>query len=258
MTQVKQSKLSVKQLNEKSNRAVTMIKLGKTVIKTEVADTVPGEFPMEEWCTFPLEVPSDGFRQHILGRFPGGCETRLVEPHSESEVIHLPVYSGEEITDARAFDAFRGGSDAIGLSAKVPVITLAAKFTQKKNGQSSQALYVLPIWKDSTSLLLELYWAEGNPEEDGLNPEWHIESSAKVPVDQALAKLRESCRHLPNSADSKYFLYLNPPSLGEHVLGEGRECESKIWPREWPFDRNDKMLDALDQLADIIVQVEKD
>jgi hypothetical protein len=257
MTQVKQSRISVKQLESKSKRAVTMIKLGKTVIKTEVAETVPGEFPMEEWCTFPLEVPSEGFKQHILGRFPGGFQTRLVEPDSESEVIHLPVYTGEEISDARAFDAMMAGSGSAWADAKVPVITLAAKFTQKRSGQSSQALYVLPIWKDSTSLLLELYWSEGNPEEDGLNPEWHIEASKRLPVDQGLAKLRESCSHLPDSADSKYFLYMNPSSLGDHALGEGRECHSKIWPREWSFDRSDKMLNALDQLADIIVQVEK-
>jgi hypothetical protein len=47
-------------------------------------------------------------------------------------------------------------------------------------------------------------------------------------------------------------LYINPISLGTHVLGEGQEHPNKFWSREWKFNQHEMMLDALDRLSETL------
>ena len=246
----------VKQLERESGKISTLIKLGKVVIKTEWSKTVPGEFPTTEWRSFPLQIPSEEFNKHVLGRLDGGVKN---SDQDDLEVIHLPVYIGEDICDARIFEEVSGDPAGAENLAKVPVVSVATKSCGECSGSGvqTQSVSVLPVWSDGTSIVLDLEWYEGNPMEGGVNPEWFIKSSPKLSVKDSLQKLKESSG--PSSVADKnccHCLHVNPASLGTHVLGDGcvNSCSSasKIWPRIWKFETHEKMLNAIDKLSEAL------
>ena len=244
----------VKQFEKEPGKIYTLIKLGKVVIKTEWSETVPGEFPITEWRSFPLQIPSDGFKKCILGSLPGGVRTGDID--EKLELIHLPVYIGEDICDARTFEEATGSADGAGNLAKIPVATIATKSCGEcsSSGVQTQSLAVLPIWSDGSSIVLELEWYEGDPMEGNINPEWYIRASPKLSVKEGLKTLKGSSK--PSSIADKRCcccMHVNPVTLGTHVLGEGNmhpcSSTSNIWPRLWKFDAPERMLDAIDKLS---------
>lgn len=246
----------VKQFEKEPGKISTLIKLGKIVIKTEWSKTVPGEFPITEWRSFPLQIPSEEFSKHVLGRLNGGVKNGSQE---DPEVIHLPVYVGEDICDARIFEELPHDPARAESLAKVPVVSVATKTCGEcsSSGVQTQSLSVLPVWSDGTSIVLDLEWYEGDPMEGGVNPEWFIKASPKLSVKDSLQRLKESSG--PCSIADKNCcccLHVNPVSLGTHVLGEGcvNSCSSasKIWPRIWKFETHEKMLNAIDKLSEAL------
>ena len=244
----------VKQFEKEPGKISTLIKLGNVVIKTEWSETIPGEFPITEWRSFPLQIPSDGFKKYVLGSLPGGVRTGNVD--EDLEVVHLPVYVGEDICDARTFEEAPAHAAGTKRLAKVPIVTIATKACGEcsSSHMQTQSLSVLPIWSDGTSLVLELDWYEGDPMEGNINPEWYIQASPKLSVKEALQKLKGSSN--PSSiADNRCCccMHVNPVSLGTHVLGDGSvdscSARSSIWPRLWRFGTHEKMLDAIDRLS---------
>lgn len=251
---MKEGNPSIKQFESEPGKIVTLIKLGKIVIRTEMCEMVPGEFPITVWRSFPLEIPSNGFKKYIMGRFPGGHNINPIK--DESEVINLPVYTGDDICDAIIFEDFSSDPEKMRAIAKIPIVTIATKTCgQYSDGRLIQSLSVLPIWNDGTSMVLELDWSEGNPAEDCINPEWYIQASPRLSVNEGLQKLRECSRPFPIAEKCSHHLYVNPSSLGTHVLGEGKEYSSKIWRHEWKFDECKKMLDAVGRLAQKIAEL---
>jgi hypothetical protein len=245
----------VKQFEKEPGKIHTLIKLGKVVIKTEWSGTVPGEFPITEWRSFPLQIPSDGFKKYILGSLPGGVKTGNMDENVET--INLPVYIGEDICDTRIFDDAQSSSSVLKNQAKVPIVTIATKACGEcsSSGVQTQSLSVLPIWNDGTSIVMELEWYEGDPMEGNINPEWYIQASPKLTVKEGLQKLKASSS--PCSIADKNCcrcIHINPLSLGRHVLGElrVRSCSSasKVWPQSWRLGTHQEMLDALDKLSE--------
>jgi hypothetical protein len=245
----------VKQFEKEPGKIHTLIKLGKVVIKTEWSETTPGEFPITEWRSFPLQIPSNGFKKYILGSLPGRVKTGNVEENVET--IHLPVYIGEDICDTRLFEDLQNSSSVAKNQAKIPIATVATKACGEcsSSGLQTQSLSVLPIWNDGTSIVLELDWYEGDPMEGNINPEWYIQASPRLSVKDGLQKLKRSSK--PCSIADKHLcccMHITPVSLGTHVLGEGdvRSCSSpsKVWSQLWKFDTHEKMLDAIDKLSE--------
>lgn len=246
-----EKKDSVKRFESEPGKTVTMIKLGGIVIKTEMCATTPCELPIDEWRSIPLEIPSDGIKKHLLGRFPGGIEYN--SGSADPEVINLPVYTGEEVADAEIFERFSNNPESIDSNAKIPVMTITTKACGRySDGRKIQSVNVLPIWSDDTSIVLELDWSEGNPAEDAINPEWYLRASPRLSIIDGLQKLRECSRIHPLAEECSYHIYVNPCCLGKRVLGEGQEYPSKIWQREWKFDRREEMIEALSKLLEAI------
>ena len=246
----------VKQFEKEPGKISTLIKLGKVVIRTEWKETVPGEFPITEWRSFPLQIPSNGFKQHIMGSLPGGVKTGNSKD-DDPEVIDLPVYIGEDICDARIFEEASAKPNGTKNLAKVPVATIATKACGQcsSTGVQTQSLSVMPIWNDGTSIVLDLDWYEGDPMEGNIDPEWYIQASPRLSVKEGLQKLKENSK--PCSIADKnccFCMHVTPVSLGTHVLGGkgANPCSSpnKVWPQLWKFDSHEKMLSAIDKLSE--------
>jgi hypothetical protein len=245
----------VKQFEKRSGEVSTLMKLGSAVIRTEWFETIPGEYPITEWRSFPLQIPSNGSKKCIPGSVYG--EIRKGNVEEDLETIRLPVYVGEDICDGRVFDEAPVSPGGTKNLTKIPIATIASKACGEcsSSGVQTQSLCVLPIWSDGTSIVLELDWYEGDPMEGNINPEWYVKASARLSVKEGLQRLKGSSK--PCSIADKHCcrcMLVNPVSLGKHVLGEGHahpcSSPSKVWPQLWKFDDHEKMLGAIDKLSE--------
>ena len=250
----------MKHFEREPGKISTLIKLGKIVIRTEWSETISGEFPITEWRSFPLQIPSDGFKKHVVSQFASGLKTSHVN-NENLEVINLPVYIGEDICDAKTFEA--ADPHTTESITKIPIVTVATKVCGQcsHTGMETQFLSVLPVWEDDSSLVLDLEWYEGSPMEGDINPEWHVQASPRLSVREGLQKLKESSRSLPIAKNTSYCIYVNPASLGTHLFGQCQEtaCRSprKIWNHAWKFDSHEKMSGAIDLLSETLCQAFK-
>jgi len=238
------------QFGNEPAKTVTLLKFGGIVLKTESCEVVPCELPTAEWLSIPLEIPSEGAKHFIQGRFPGGVSTgSSVEP----ELLRLPVYTGEEDFDASAFEELSRNAGPTNHEVKIPIVTITAKACGRiDEGRTIQSFSILPIWKDKTSIILELDWHEGNAAEGSINPEWFIRATPKLPLEHGFQKLKDCSKLHPSAEECSYHLYVNPASLGKHVLGDGQEYPSRIWQREWTFSNREEMLTAITRLSEAI------
>jgi hypothetical protein len=224
---------------ENDRVTTTIIKLGNIAIKTQWSGVKRGEFPITEWRTFPLEVPSDGFKHYILGR-------SLEEKNCD--VVHLPVYVGEDICDSSMFEDLLDKPDQAEDLAMYPSLTISTKCHGNygsNEGNDVQSIAVLPIWADKTSMILELDWF------GEVSPECFVKASEKLSIEEGLQRFKELCRPYP-LVNCSYHLYMTPVSLGTHILGEGRESPNKFWSKEWRFDTKEKLLDAINSISETL------
>ncbi len=238
------------QFGEDLGKTVTLLKFGGIVLKTESSEIIPCEVPMAEMRSIPLEIPIDGIKHHIQGRFPGGAS---LGPTDDSGLMSLPLYTGEESSAAQVFEELVKNGGSTNTEVKIPMVTITTKVCGRcDDGREVQSLGVLPLWRDNTAIMLELDWSEGSPAEDAINPEWFIRASPKLPVDQGFQRLKDCSKLSPLIETCSYHLYVNPASLGKQVLGEGRQYPSTSWQREWVFKSREELLNAIMRLAETI------
>ena len=250
----------MKHFEREPGKISTLIKLGKIVIRTEWSETVSGEFPITEWRSFPLQIPSDNFKKYIVSQFASGLKINHVN-NENLEVINLPVYIGEDICDAKIFEA--ADTKTAESITKIPIVTVATKVCGQcsHTGMETQFLSVLPVWGDDSSLVLDLEWYEGIPMEGDINPEWHVQASPRLSVREGLQKLKESSRSFPHAENPSYCIYVNPASLGTHLFGQSEEtpCRTprKTWNHAWKFNTHEKLSGAIDLLSETLCQAFK-
>jgi len=223
-----------------------LFNLEGVVFGTEMAKTKLGEFPiMDTWHPLFLEIPEGGSKGDMRGRFIGSFSspTSAVE-WDKSRIVNLPAYKDTQRCQQEMLKSTKVSKEF----PNVPVITLAIRYDGCYCEQRrAQAVSVLPVWLDDTSVLLELDWCEG-PIEDCSNAEWHLRASTRLPIRDGLDELRKSCRNPPIWENCCFSLYIIPPFLGSHLLGAGKRISSKVWQREWKYTQHGQVMAALNQI----------
>jgi len=234
-----------------SRRNIFLFNLGGVVFRTEVAEIVLGEFPIDAWYPLLLEIPEGNSKKCISGRFLGPCVSRV--EWDISRVINLPVYKNTEGYDPETLRRVKALNE---FPNTVPVVTVANRYDGCYCDQRrAQMVSVFPVWADGTSILLELDWYEGSLE-DCCNPEWHIRASPRVSLKDGVDRLRRICRNHPMWEDCSFYVYVIPPFLGSHLLGSGNGDSSKVWQKEWRYSNHGDMLGALGKIVTTIMELE--
>ncbi len=231
------------------NKTVTLLKFAGIVLKLESNEVIPCELPISECRSIPLEIPSENLNQFVHSRFPRAGPN---DPADDPEPLTVPVYIGQETYDERAFEELSKNVARTNHGFKIPVVTISAKACGRyDDGRAIQSLGILPIWKDKTTIMLEFDWHEGWTE-DYASPEWFIRASPKLPLEHGFEQLKNTAKLHPPAENCSYHLYVNPASLGQHIMGKGQEYPSKIWQREWTFNTREEMLTAIARLAETV------
>jgi len=242
MTQDKDA-FRVSRYEIEDHRSIFLFNSGGVVFRTEVAEIVLGEFPIDAWYPLLLEIPEGSSKKCISGRFLGPCVSRV--EWDESRVINLPIYENTKRYQREALRSVEASKD---FRYAVPDVTVAKRIGGYYCEQSrAQTVSVLPVWADGTSMLLELDWYEGTSE-DCSNPEWHLQASPRVFLEDGVNRLRKICRNRPAWQDCSFYVYVIPPFLGSNLLGQGNENSNKVWQKEWRYSKHGDMLSALGKL----------
>ncbi len=222
------------------------------VFEAEIAGLIPGEFPIDAWHPLSLEIPEKGSKTHIGGRFPAPLSSFLSPVEWDmSRVINLPIYKNAKEYPQASLGGLRASKE---FPSGVPVATVAARYDGCYCDQRrAQAASVFLVWVDGKSLVLEVDWCEGSLE-DGINPEWHLRSSSPLPVREGLEGLRRTVCTPPAWEDCSFYLYVNPPFLGRHLLGEGEKIPSIIWQQEWRYSEHEEMMLALNRIMTTVME----
>lgn len=234
---------------------VVFFKRRDTVIKGHFSEVVRGEFPLTHYEAVPLQLPPGGSTSNMMQRFLR--HPSVTEDGGFVDIIHLPLYSAESLSDTRALEdssksrrPTRSGETAV--IAKTPLLVIATRgCTSMDDGRYSQVVNVLPIWSDGTAVLLELDWCEGNPCEDCINPEWHLRASTGLLLDQGLAQFVDCSKMFPGWEKCRFHMYVIPSLLGGQILPDRREQgPSPLWPHQWTFATCDELRSAVHRFAD--------
>ena len=193
-----------------------------------------GEFPIDAWKQYPLEVPKEGCKGSITGRCFHAFGLAVKEPvWNTDRVIKLPVYPAmlfkvtERDSDSEFLNALIQGWSLFHVFDEVPILAIATGVAGCYcDSREFQTISVLPIWQDSVGRILELNWAEG-PLEDCISPEWYLRSTPLLGLGKAIEEAKKICRQEPPWDNLSFFIYAIPPFLGSLLRGKRVRCN--LW-----------------------------
>jgi hypothetical protein len=218
---------------------------------------VRGEFPINGWKQYPLEIPRDGCKRSITGRSFHAFGLAVEEPSWYlNRTIKLPLYpdsllkliekDNEILRELIQKWKFSHAFD------EIPVLTIAAGVAGCYcDFREFQTVAVLPIWHDSVGRILELNWAEG-PLEDCVSPEWYLKSTPLLGLEKAIEKAKRFCDQELIWEDLSFFIHMTPSFMGNSLRGERSKCD--IW-HEWKYNQYSEWKEDLNFIFSNVLEV---
>jgi hypothetical protein len=202
---------------------------------------VLGEFPIDAWKQYPLEVPKEGYKEGITSRCFHAFGLAVKEPIWHlNRTIKLPLYPDrilkfiEKDPNSRFLRALIQEWKLFHIFNEIPVLAIAVKVAGSYcDLREFQTTAVLPIWQDSVGRLLELDWAEG-PLEDCISPEWYLKSTPLLGLEKAVKEAKRLCYQELPWEDLSFFIYMVPPFLGNFLKGKKIRCN--FW-HGWKYNQ---------------------
>ena len=188
-----------------------------------ITGTHLGEIPIDGWKPYFLEVPKKRFKKDIVGRTHQALEINLKNTTwDRNRVVVLPVYMGSPNTDFEKLKLVIKHWDKICIPDEVPCLAIAFKYRGfYSDNRETQFVSVLIIWNDAVARIISLDWTEG-PLEDCVTPEWYIESTSLMNLNDAFEKLKSVYKNI--SLNNPYFsIYTIPSCLGQSLTGEMKD-----------------------------------
>ena len=196
----------------------------------------PGEYPIDGWNPYYLEVPRDGIKKDVSGRMSnvfGSGNKEMVFDHKR--VIDLPIYINDEKVDIETIKQIIGSWDDFHIPDDIPCFALALKcYGNYTDFREAQYISVLLIWNDEVCRIISLDWFEG-PEEDCITPEWYVTSSPLLNIDEGFAEI-EAFNRKSGWTSPLYSIFLLPSCLGYDLKGEVCKDAYRQWGREWKYN----------------------
>lgn len=203
--------------------------------KFSITGTCLGEYPINGWKPYFLEIPKDGHKQDLSGRFNSAMGTgkKDLEWDPKRTVI-LPEYSHAQNYDIEQLKTVIKHWDDIGIPEDIPCIAIAVKCDGfHSDFREAQLVTVLVVWNDAVARLISLDWFEG-PLEDCITPEWYVKTTSLLNLKSAFFKIEKIYNNI--SWDNiSYSIYTIPMCLGLVLNGKMTKSTYGLWGDEWKF-----------------------
>jgi len=201
-----------------------------------IVGTTLGEYPINGWNPYYLEVSREGHKQDVTGRFNNAVSSRPIRSEWErNRVISLPLYSHIQDCDLESLKTIIKNWHYIGIPEDVPCIALAVKCSGfYSDYREAKYITVITIWNDAVARIISLDWFEG-PLEDCITPEWYAKNTPLLNIRTAFSKIQDIYKDI--SWDNKTFSICTiPQCLGNCLRGTKEQASYKPWQFEWKYD----------------------
>jgi hypothetical protein len=207
----------------------------------------PGEYPIDAWRPFPLEIPKGGSKTEILGRM---CHAFGVAMSAEKwnlwRTVRLPLFKNDDDIGLEELGTVVRHWSQIGQD-DVPCLAIAVKrrglYCEDREAQSITVLMVLG---DAACRIVTLDWSEG-PLEDCVTPEWCVHAGPIMDLASGRAELLRATGSL-NLEHQRMSLYTLPACLGRNLQGTPMQANYRLWKKEWAYDEPATMRSDLEGL----------
>ena len=204
--------------------------------KSCILGTCLGEYPIDAWNTFFLELPRNGYKKDISGRHNNAFSLEMRDTEwNNNRIVPLPVYRNFEYSDIEIFKLVIKHWVDISLPDDIPCLALAIKrHGNYSDTREAQTVKVLLIWHDAVCRIITLDWFEG-PLEDCITPEWYINSTPLLNLHEALEKIRN---FFDNSLwdNTAFSIFTIPSCLGRSLHGTMMDSSYMPWEHEWRYN----------------------
>jgi len=218
---------------------------------------VRGEFPINGWKQYPLEVPREGCKRSITGRCLQAFGLTMEGPlWYLNRTIKLPLYPDSLLRlieeDNKFLKVLVQEWKLFHVFDEIPVLSIAAGVAGCYcDFREFQTVTVLPIWHDSVGRILELNWAEGSLE-DCVSPEWYLKSTPLLGLEKAVEEAKSFCDQELIWEDLSFFIYMTPPFMGNSLRGERSKCD--LW-HEWKYNQYSRWKEDLNFIFSKVLEV---
>jgi len=239
--------LEVKAKQGQGNYTEIIIKIGSTVVGTRFDELIPCHFPIQTSQPVYVEIPPSGSKGSTSSFFAETAASSFPEndyPHS----IRFPLYQRQENISLCHWEAFV--SDASMALSQVPVIAIAAGALCLEADAVVRKYSVLPVWNDTSSVLVRLAVMQNQLSEASLNPPWQMTVSEGMPLCMGMEQFENNLAAADGNPQSPFELHFTPWLLGARLLGsEGKPIAHRVSQRAWTFDSAEEFFAALRRIT---------
>jgi hypothetical protein len=215
----------------------------------------PGEYPIDAWISFFLEIPKSGKKKNIVGRTYHAFEKRMKNPAwNPIRIVNLPNYIHPQLGNKEKLRLLIRHWADIHLPDDIPCIALAVKCQGYcYEDREAQSLTVLVIFNDGVCRIITLDWTEG-PLEDCITPEWHINSTSILNLKEAIEEIRGAFKNL-SLENASYSIYMIPSCLSCELNGKMIDTSYNLWDREWGYNEYQEFTHDLNLILTDILDI---
>ena len=194
-----------------------------------------GEYPIDGWIKYFIEIPKDGKKSDISGRSNNAHSKKDKNVKwNHRRIINLPIYSNIENYDLKQLECIIEQWDKIGIPDDVPCLAIAIKCSGfYSEFREAQYVIVLTVWNDGVARITSLDWFEGPPD-DCVTPEWYMKNTPLMNLNDAIEKMQPKYKN--TSWDNSYFSICTiPKCLGFNLKGTKSKEQYPQWDFEWKY-----------------------
>ena len=217
-----------------------------------------GEYPIDAWKHYYLEIPKNGHKKDISGRgnnvFGIGMKNTKWD---YKRVLPLPKYSNCQQCDDTILEKLKlviRDWDQIYIPDDIPCIAIAVKCEGfYSDCREAQSVTVLLIWNDGVARIMSLDWFEG-PLEDCITPEWYVETTSLLRLEEAFKKI-QNCYSKITWDNTNFSILTIPLCLGRELRGKKVNTSYTPWSSEWKYKDHGVLKNDLNQVLSRIREI---
>ena len=191
-----------------------------------------GEYPIDGWIKYFLEISKNGKREDLSGRSNNAHSLNEGVTWNQRRTINLPTYTNIDNYDLNQLEFLIENWSEIGIPDDVPCLAIAIKCSGfYSDFREAQYVTVLTVWNDCIARITSLDWFEG-PLDDCITPEWYMKHTSLLNLKDAFEILRHVYEN--TTWDNPYFsIFPIPKCLGFCLKGKKSQTPYNQWDCEW-------------------------
>jgi len=200
-----------------------------------LAGTCLGEYPIDAWKRYFLEIPKNEYKKDLTGRAQSAFGLQMKNfDWDTNRIVNLPIYNNYLKSGMNQLKIIINHWFDIFIPEDIPCIAIGVRCHGNYSDiREIQCVNILLIWNDAVCKIITLDWMEG-PLEDCITPEWYMYSTSLLNLKNAIEKMQEFSKNELWS-NTSYSIYTIPSCIGFKLHGKMEKSKHIPWELEWNY-----------------------